>query len=170
MGNNLNKGINYWIDHFKMEAHPEGGYYRQIYRSGQVIPASALSDKYNGNRLAATSIYFLLPSNNVSHLHRLASDELWYHHYGTTLTIHIITENGNYEKISLGPEAGNGGLFQALVPGGTIFGATVAEKDNYALVSCMVSPGFTFEDFELLDREDVLYQYPQHKAIIKKLT
>ncbi|MGI9543216.1 MAG: cupin domain-containing protein [Cyclobacteriaceae bacterium] len=170
MDKKLSRDAKYWIDRFQLETHPEGGYYRQIYKSNQIIPSSALSDEYNGERPSATSIYFLLPSGKVSHLHRLASDEVWYHHYGATLTIHTIDQSGDYEPISLGPETTNGGTFQALVSGGTIFGATVEEKDTYALVSCMVSPGFTFQDFELLDSTDLLRQYPQHEAIIKRLT
>lgn len=170
MDKKLSRNAKYWIERFQLEAHPEGGYYRQVYKSNLVIPSSVLSDEYVGDRRSATSIYFLLPSGKVSHLHRLASDEVWYHHYGATLTVHTIDPAGGYEPISLGPETSDGGTFQALVPGGVIFGATVDEKDTYALVSCMVSPGFTFEDFELLDSVDLLRQYPQHEAIIKKLT
>ena len=61
----------YWIDRLKLEPHPEGGYYREAYRSSITIGPEALEDRFAGPRSVATSIYFLLTSENFSALHRL---------------------------------------------------------------------------------------------------
>ena len=57
-----------------------------------------------------------------------------------------------------------------LVPKDTIFGSTVLNKNSYSLVSCVVSPGFDFKDFELFSEEQLLVDFPDHQDIIKKLT
>ena len=95
-----------------------------------------------------TSIYFLLTSNDISHLHRIKSDELWYYHAGSPLTIHIIDENGVYKEIKLGLNLDKGEVPQALVPKNSIFGSSVMDEDTFSLVGCMVSPGFDYKDFE----------------------
>lgn len=65
---------------------------------------------------------------------------------------------------------GSGTLPQQLVKADTIFGSTVDETDSYALVSCVVAPGFDFRDFELFQTDDLLPLFPQAKEIIRKLT
>lgn len=80
----------------------------------------------------------------------------------------MITPDGHYEAVTLGLDLSKGKRLHYCVPKGTIFGSTV-EKD-YALVSCLVAPGFEFDDFELFKREDLLATYPEHQAIIERLT
>ncbi|MED1467485.1 cupin domain-containing protein [Bacillus salipaludis] len=149
-----------------LEPHPEGGYYKRTFESEEMFADSA---RFNGHRKLFTSIYFLLTSDDVSHFHRLKSDELWYFHGGSSLTVHVIHENGNYEEMKIGMNSENGEVPQALVPKNSIFGSSVMEKDTYSLVGCMVSPGFDFQDFELFTQAELLEKYPQHGAIIKKL-
>jgi predicted cupin superfamily sugar epimerase len=147
------------ITKLELLPHSEGGYFKNTYQS----------DIHIGNRTLFTSIYFLLTSDDISHFHRLKSDELWYFHGGSALTVHIIHENGNYEEIELGLNLNNGEVPQYLVPKNSIFGSSVKAKDTYSLVGCMVSPGFDYEDFELFTQAELLQKYPQHLDIIKKL-
>jgi adenosylhomocysteine nucleosidase len=164
------KNIRYWIESLGLISHPEGGYYRETYHSKESISDQELSHSFAGKRMLATSIYFLLPSDQVSHFHRLKSDELWYYHAGSSLTIYVIHENGELQQIRLGPDLKNGEVLQAIIPKNSIFGSVVNEKDSYSLVGCMVSPGFDFQDFELFKRDQLLRMYPKHHEIITKLT
>ena len=79
-----------------LEPHPEGGYYKETFKSTEMITDQELTVQFEGKRKLYTSIYFLLTSNNVSHFHRIKSDEVWYYHAGSPLTIHIIDEKGEY--------------------------------------------------------------------------
>jgi predicted cupin superfamily sugar epimerase len=147
-----------------MQAHPEGGFYAETFRSAQEV------DHANGEkRHLATSIYFLLRSQDVSHFHRIQSDELWFWHEGSPLSVHLLGENG-HEILRLGPVDHEEARSQHLVPAHTIFGSTVDQKDSYALVSCVVAPGFDFRDFELFRAEDLLPLFPEASEIIQKLT
>ncbi|MFW3364248.1 cupin domain-containing protein [Aerococcus urinaeequi] len=154
-----------WIDHYKMAGHEEGGFFYQVLKSDQTI-------QLEGQKPCAlyTSIYFLLTSNNPSRFHRLTADEVWYYHYGSPLTVHMITAEGDYQQVTLGTDVEQGQVLQAVVPKGTIFGSTVEDADSYSLVSCMVSPGFEYDDFELFKRADLLNQYPAYADIIHRLT
>lgn len=145
----------YFISRLNLEKHPEGGFYRELYRQDANL---------------ATSIYFLLRSGEVSKFHRLKSDEIWYFHAGTSLTVHIIDAGGALKAVKLGADPEAGEQPQVIVPGGCIFGATVNREDSYTLVGCMVSPGFEFAGFELLSRDRLLKDYPQHENIIMLLT
>lgn len=157
------KSADYYINELGLTAHPEGGYFKSTY-------ASDLETDANGKqRKMFTSIYFLLKSGEVSHLHRLKSDELWYYHGGSSLTVHVIHENGNYEEVKLGMNLDEGEVPQYLVPKNAIFGSSVMDEDTFSLVGCMVSPGFEFEDFELFTQSELLKIYPQHKEVIEKM-
>lgn len=159
----------YFVSKLGLERHPEGGFYKSTFQSGERTSDKELTVNFEGKRKLYTSIYFLLTSNDVSHFHRLKSDELWYYHAGSPLTIHIIHENGEYEEIKLGLNLDKGEVPQALVPKNAIFGSSVMEEDTFSLVGCMVSPGFEFQDFELFTQEELLSKYPAYKNIIKKL-
>ncbi|WP_199445727.1 cupin domain-containing protein [Aerococcus sp. 1KP-2016] len=154
-----------WIEHFNMEGHDEGGYFSQVLKSDERVQLEGQAE-----RALYTSIYFLLTSDNPSRLHRLTADEVWYYHYGSPLTVHMITPEGNYETIKLGLDVEDGQVLQAVVPKNTIFGSSVEDTDTYSLVSCMVSPGFEYEDFELFTRTELIEKYPDYQEMIEKLT
>lgn len=157
------KSADYWIEQLNLIPHVEGGYYQQMLKSDLEYTTA---DKTP--RALYTSIYFLLTAANPSHFHRLTADEVWYFHEGASLTIHLVSPEGNYDTIKLGHNPDAGEVLQAVVPRGFIFGSTVAE--DYALVSCMVAPGFEYHDFELFTRQELLATYPEHQAIIQRLT
>ncbi|MEH7382701.1 cupin domain-containing protein [Bacillus sp. JJ1533] len=158
------KDAQYYITHLGLEPHPEGGYYKQTFASETMIDT-----KQENPRKLYTSIYFLLGSKDISHLHRLQSDELWYYHGGSSLTVHIIDESGEYKEMQLGLNLEKGEVPQVLVPKNAIFGSSVKEENTFSLVGCMVSPGFEFEDFELFTQEELLKIYPQHEKVIRTL-
>jgi uncharacterized protein len=146
-----------------MKAHPEGGFYAETYRSESAI------DTENGKRQLITSIYFLLRSEDVSHFHRIQSDELWFWHEGSSLSVHLLGSNG-HKILKLGPVTELGSFPQHLVKANTIFGSSVDEPESYALVSCVVAPGFDFRDFELFKADDLLPLFPEAEGIIHRLT
>ena len=162
--------VNDWINHLDLEGHPEGGYYRETYRSDAVIPADALPDRFDGPRNAAALIYFLLPGSQVSALHRIRQDETWHFYDGAPLTLHKIAPDGTYSTCTLGPDGTAEHNLQTVVPAGTWFGATVNDPDRYALVGCTTAPAFDFADFELADRADLQDAYPEHSELIARLT
>lgn len=163
-------GSGYWISKLGLLKHPEGGYYREIYKCPEMITDAELTVKFEGKRNLSSSIYFLLPSGEVSHFHRLKSDELWYFHAGSPLTIYVIDKNGSLQEFKLGLDLEKGEFPQVIIPAGSIFGAEAIGENSYALVGCMVSHGFDFRDFELFTRENLLDMYPQHEKVILKLT
>ncbi|HEW7195899.1 TPA: cupin domain-containing protein [Streptococcus pneumoniae] len=146
----------------ELAPHIEGGYFRQTKKASDTINLAGKG------RALYTSIYFLLEETNPSHFHRLTADEIWYFHAGSPLTVHMITADGHYEAVTLGLDISKGQQLHYCVPKGTIWGSTV-DKDD-ALVSCLVVPGFEFEDFELFERADLLATYPEHKEMIEHLT
>jgi uncharacterized protein len=160
----------YWIDHLELAPHPEGGFFRETYRSAGSIESSTLPDCFSTARAFSTAIYFLLRSHEHSAFHRIASDELWHFHTGSPLTVHCIHPGGDYARILLGPDPDAGQVFQGVVPAGVWFGATVDQPESYSLVGCTVAPGFDFADFELARRSDLITRCPQHQAIIERLT
>ncbi|MBB4826104.1 putative cupin superfamily sugar epimerase [Sporosarcina luteola] len=160
----MKQDARYFIEQLRMEPHPEGGYYASTFHSKEEM------DRQGKRRKLYTSIYFLLKPGEVSHFHRLQSDEVWYYHAGSPLLIHTIDPDGTYSEIKLGLDVHAGEQPQAVVPKGTIFGSSMVQEGSFSLVGCMVAPGFDFEDFELFTREELLGQYPQHETIITRLT
>ena len=158
-----------WIRILNLVPHPEGGFYREVYRSAESIPKRALPPRYGGPRAFSTSIYFLLRSGQVSRFHRLKSDEVWHFYAGSPLFVHAITDKRSLRLIRMGRDPRKGEVLQAVVPAGSWFGAEVALRRAYSLVGCTLAPGFDFADFELGRRGDLLARFPRHRAIIERL-
>lgn len=131
------------IDSLRLQPHPEGGYYREVFRSEQIVmPAGE-----HGERRALTSIYFLLAAGQHSRWHRVLSDEIWSHLEGDPLELSCFdSERNHVESVRLGrygPETEPirvvpAGIWQAAQPLG-----------EFALVGCYVGPGFEFNDFSM---------------------
>jgi len=143
------KDAQYWIEKLRLEAHPEGGYFRQTYKSEMMIAREALPPGFSEARAASTAIYFLLEGENFSAFHRLRSDEVWHFYAGEALLVHVIHPSGKYSRILLGCDLEAGQVFQAVVPAGRWFASQVEDGKGRALVGCTVAPGFEFEDFEM---------------------
>jgi uncharacterized protein len=176
-----------------LEPHPEGGFFLETYRAGETVPTP------RGDRPLSTAILFLITAESISRLHRLTSDELWVYQGGLPLELVTIAGDGTAQSRVLGdleevvrsrdhatpPNAENpvglphgveDWLPQALVPAGSWQGARLAGGPHlpadyaWALVSCIVTPGFTYEDFELGEREWLLAQHPRHAELIRDFT
>ena len=157
------KTAQYFIEKLALQPHPEGGFYKETYRANEEI------ENVNGNkRNLSTAIYFLLEKENKSHFHKIKSDELWFHHYGATLEI-LYIKNNEIETILLGNDIENGEVLQATIPANTWFASRMKNYENFGLVSCTVSPGFDFEDFEMAKKEELVTLYPELKALIEEM-
>lgn len=154
----------YWVEKLDLLPHSEGGYFKEMFHSAEQFQADEERLRHH-----YSSIYFLLNQESPSHFHRLKSDEIWYYHTGSPLSVHLLHPDGHYERIQLGLDAEAGQVLQAVVPKNVIFGSSIEDEGDYALVSCMVSPGFDYHDFELFTKAELLTDYPTHHEIIEKL-
>jgi len=159
----------YWIEHLKLQPHPEGGFYKETYRASEKIPVDGLPSRFFGSRNLSTAIYFLLRTKDKSLFHRIKSDELWHFHAGDTLNIYVLTDKGLVTH-QLGPNIEKGDSLHVVIPANHWFGAAVTDGGAYTLSSCTVSPGFDFKDFELADRTNLLNEFLPHEKIITTLT
>jgi hypothetical protein len=146
---------------FRLQPHPEGGWYRETYRS-----AERVTTERGAVRSATTSIYFLLTSETFSAFHRLASDETWHFYRGDPVTLELIDPSGRHERRVLG----DGDALQTTIAGGVHFAAHVDAAEGYALVGCDVAPGFEFADFHLTTRSMLVAAYPQFGPLIARYT
>lgn len=156
------------IEKLNMLPHPEGGYYVETYRASENVQAS----NGRGLRSASTGILFLLGKGDVSHLHRIQSDEMWHFHQGATLTVFELEEETSTIRFTqLGSNLFKGERLQHVVKANTWFGAYLTDPDaEYGLVGCTVAPGFDFADFELAHRDRLCEQFPAVADSIRRLT
>lgn len=159
-----------YIETLQMQAHPEGGYFAETYRSAEMVAGEALPGRFGGARTMSTAIYFLLESHHISALHRIQSDEVWHFYDGGPLDVFVIDPAGELYIIRLGRDMAAGEVFQAVVPAGCWFGSKPVAGTAFSLVGCTVAPGFDFADFELADPRALLADFPQHEAVIRQLT
>jgi predicted cupin superfamily sugar epimerase/uncharacterized protein YdhG (YjbR/CyaY superfamily)/GNAT superfamily N-acetyltransferase len=156
-----------------LEPHPEGGFFRETYRSGRLVATPT------GLRSMATGILFLVTAASPSRFHRLRSDELWLYHAGAPLELVALRPDGSSERVLLvgtdRPGTSDECSPQAIVPGGSWQAARVVVGDGsdehaWALVSCIVTPGFDYADFELADGEELVVAYPLEADLVRQLT
>lgn len=159
-----------WIRELDLQPHPEGGWYREVYRSSDTIDHEALPPSFDGERAFSTAIYYLLGPGDFSALHRIRQDELWHFYDGSQLQLQLIHPSGQAELLKLGHNGSKGEKPLAVAPAGSWFGARVDSPDGFALAGCTVAPGFEFADFEMPSREHLQTLFPQHKAVIHQYT
>jgi uncharacterized protein len=152
-----------------LSVHPEGGYYREVYRSEHCLRGATLGG-FDGDRDLSTAIYFMLEHGQKSVFHRIKSDEIWHHYLGQGLEIIELHEDGQLKTTVLGKDILAAEVLQYVVPAGVWFGARVVSQGSYALLGCTVAPGFDFADFEMAKRGDLLRLHPSQKNIIMALT
>ena len=141
------------IDRYQLQPHPEGGYYREIYRSNLKV----VSPQNAAKRNAVTHIYFLLTQGQVSRFHRVLHDEIWNFYAGAPLRLITCDESGCEDELLGGQE----GDYVAVVPGECYQAAE--STGEYSLVGCSVAPGFDFSDFSFLadnDDKDIIAKLP----------
>ena len=157
------------INQLKLQKHPEGGYFRETYRSKGEINFTE-SDDLSGNRNYSTCIYFLLTSEQFSSFHRIKQDEIWHFYSGSAIRLFMISPQGDLTEHIIGNDLLQGQNPQLVVPANHWFAAEIVEPNSFALVGCTVAPGFDFSDFELANRQELSIQFPQHQSLIEKLT
>lgn len=133
-------GCNALITAYGLKAHPEGGYYKEIHRSGTTV----VSPVNKGRRNAVTHIYFLLCRDNISRFHKVSHDEIWNFYEGAPLNLICFGGRAVREK-TIGPGCRG---YTAVVKGGTYQAAQ--STGEYSLMGCTVAPGFDFNDFAFL--------------------
>ncbi len=159
-----------YIRELDLQPHPEGGYFRETYRSGEKVAGSGLPARYGGERAVSTGIYFLLTGDTFSAFHRLRSDEIWHFYAGDPVRVHLLHGNHQHEEVVVGPQLERGQTFQLVIPAGCWFAARVEKPDGFTLVGCTVAPGFDFADFELAEREQLAAAHPAHRELIASFT
>lgn len=157
-----------FIKQLQLKKHPEGGYFREVYRSVELILPKNLPERYKSSRNFSTSIYFLLERKQFSAFHLLQSDELWHFYDGCTVLLYCLDQKGKLSINKLGREKGCN--FQLTIKKKTWFAAELENKKSFSLFGCTVSPGFEFDDFELGKRNELFKKFPQHKSLIARLT
>lgn len=150
------------IQQYHLNAHPEGGYFKETIAAKEAIQPP--------NRIARplfTSILFMLHDQEISHFHRLESDELWIFQKGDPLDVVCINPSGDLKVIHLG--YGENDVLQANVPSGTLF-ASYVPSEGVSLVACIVAPGFLYSEFEMPSKDALLSLYPQNRKWIEQLS
>lgn len=143
-----------------LDPHPEGGWYRRLFTSPLMMETTT------GPRPSMTCIHYLLTSGEFSAWHRLTSHELWHWQAGGNLWLHRLDPHGRLETQLLGPD----GTLTLIIAPNTWFAAEPALGSQFALITCSVTPGFDFADFELARREALVNLYPRHLDMICRLT
>lgn len=158
-----------YIEQLQLLPHPEGGYYKEMYRSDVEIDAASLPKSFGHKCSVATGIYYLLEKDDFSAFHRIKSDEIWHHYDGGIVEIHCIDKDGCYSCLRLGKHH-SGAQPMVIVPAGVWFAACLTDNNDSALMGCTVSPGFDFRDFEMARKDKLRCLYPSHDQIIDRLT
>lgn len=151
--------------------HPEGGYFKETYRSKDVVKPT--DKRYKGEeRKASTAIYYLLGGEDFSSFHQVNSDELWQYCSGSPLTLYVIDKNSHkLKEIQIGdPLQHENANYQYCIEEGQWFAAKPNDSSNYTLITCTVSPGFEFSDWLAAERANLAEQFPQHVAKIEQFT
>ena len=158
-----------YIQALQLQPHPEGGFFRESYRSAQTMELSAPGGGTQ-QRNICTAIYFLLEAGNFSAFHRIQSDEIWHFYAGQALEVLELLPDGQLCCTRLGPDILRGEIPQYVVPANTWFASRVVSGGTFSLVGCTVAPGFDFADFRLARRQELLEIFPQHRQVIAELT
>ena len=142
----------YWISKLGLEPHPEEGYYRRFYESHE----NHECEDGRGVRPTATCIWFLMKLATSSKIHRLKSDEIWFYHSGNPMQVVILHDDKPIENLIIGGDDKHQEMLPTVVvPKGKWFlSFPIMGEYDYSLVSCAVSPGFHFDDFEMLDDDE----------------
>ncbi|MGF1573298.1 MAG: cupin domain-containing protein [Sumerlaeia bacterium] len=164
------------IRQLQLSPHPEGGYYREVFRSeNSVLP---LIEQLQGGtptppgekRSSMTSIFFLLEKGDFSAFHQVKADEVWQLILGGPAEIFSLTSDGELQHSLLAVDQGAGFNPQCVIKAGRLQATRLAPNAEFALCTCIVAPGFEFKDFYMPTRQEMLAILPQHKEMITQLT
>jgi predicted cupin superfamily sugar epimerase len=148
----------------------EGGYFRETYRSAEMIGQNSLAPRYGGDRTICTAIYYLLTPETFSAIHRVKSDEIFHFYVGDPVEMVQLHPDGHGQRVTLGNAIDKGHVPQCVVEHGVWQGCRLKGGGQFALMGTTVAPGFEYADFELGDREALIRQFPQFEKQIVRLT
>jgi predicted cupin superfamily sugar epimerase len=153
-----------------LQPHPvEGGFFRETWRSAEVIPASALPKHY-ADRSVGTSIYYLLKPGAVSEMHVLPGAEVFHFYLGTPLRMLQLWPDGTGKEVILGTDLAAGHVPQLVVPGGVWQGSRMVVEEGFALVGATMAPGFDYTDYVTGKRVELCAKWPAFAKQIEALT
>ncbi|XP_058080104.1 uncharacterized protein LOC131228230 [Magnolia sinica] len=174
-----------------LQRHPNGGFYSETLRDSSItLSKSLLPPQYKVDRPISTSIYFLLPSGSVSHLHRIPCAQTWHFYMGEPLTVFELCKGGQIKLTTIGPDLEADQHPQYTVPPYVWFGSFPTRdikshssdgsllvkapardpESHYSLVGCTCAPAFQFEDFELTTPAKLIPFAPTAEPFIRYLT
>jgi uncharacterized protein len=149
---------------------PEGGYFRETYRSRESLAAGRLPARYRSKRALSTTIYFLLTPDTFSAIHRIKSDEVYHFYAGDPVELQLLYPPGKAKRVVLGSDLLRGQRPQFIIPRGVWQGARLVPGGTWSLLGTTVAPGFEYADFELGDRKILLRSHPDRARQITALT
>jgi len=149
------------IEILNLQPHPvEGGYFRRTYESEQ----------RTAKRRIGTAIYYLLTPDTFSHLHRLASDEIFHFYLGDPVEMLQLFPDGSGRTVIIGSDLARGMQPQVVVRRGVWQGTRLVAGGSFALLGTTVTPGFEYEDYEHGSRAALVDAYPRFASHIEALT
>ncbi len=143
-----------------LKPHPEGGFYRQTYISGERIGLA------RGARALGTAIYYLLEPGTFSEMHMIDSDEVFHFYLGDPVEMLQLHASGSSAVLTLGQNLAAGEQVQVVVPAGVWQGTRLVEGGKVALLGCTVSPGFDFDDYRSGSYAELAEKWPAEKERI----
>ena len=143
----------------------EGGFYRRTYETTQSINLNKGFDQPLG-----TAIYFLLTEDNFSALHWLEEDEVYHFYLGDAVELYELTPGEGMKRTILSHQIDAGHQVQYPVIKHRWHGSRLAEGGKWALLGTTMAPGFAWDDFKLGKRDELIREFPKHRATIESLT
>lgn len=147
----------------------EGGYYKETYRSDDIVDKDCLPNRYTKSKSICTAIYYFLTPDSFSSLHKLPSDEIFHFYMGDPVEMLQLSPNGSGKIIKIGNNLEKEEVPQVAVPKFYWQGCRLIEGGKYALMGTTVSPGFDSEDFISPDKEQLIKDYPGFEKYIRAL-
>jgi predicted cupin superfamily sugar epimerase len=149
---------------------PEGGYYREAYRSDEMLASDVLPDRYGGDRVFGTAIYYLLTPDTFSTMHRISSDEIYHFYLGDPVEMLLLHPDSSSETLIMGHNVLANMSLQAVVKRGVWQGSRLMPGGKFALLGTTTAPGFEVEDYEHGSRDKLVATYPGAQELIVALT
>lgn len=153
-----------------LRRHPEGGFFKETYRSDECIPQSVLPARYGAARSFYTCIYYMLTAETFSCIHKVASDEIFHFYAGDAIEMLQLFADGSTRSFKIGSNLTAGEVPQVLIPRGVWQGSRLSPGGKFALIGATVAPGFDYADYEEASRAQLLSAYPSERELITALT
>jgi len=150
----------------------EGGLFRQTYVASERLSQKSLPSRYVSDKPSSTAIYYLLTSesDSFSAMHKLPTDEVYHFYLGDPVEMLMLFPNGQSEVVQLGQDILGGQLVQHVVPRDVWQGSRLIPGGQFGLMGTTMAPGYTDQDYEGGQADDLCMRYPEQAALIRQLT